>query len=196
MVSDRSMGYALGATDYLSKPIDRAKLSTVLRRYRCAKPPCPVLVVEDEDDIRELMVRMLKKEGWTVSEASNGLEALERVADNLPELILLDLIMPEMDGFEFLAELRKRPVWRRIPVVVVTAMDLADEDNERLRGSVARILRKGVHSHEQLLEEVWGSEISVTLRTIDTHLKRLREKLGEAGPLIETVRGVGYRFSD
>jgi PAS domain S-box-containing protein len=167
MVSDRSMGYALGATDYLSKPIDRAKLSAVLRRYRCAKPPCPVLVVEDEDDIRELMVRMLTKEGWAVSEASNGVEALERVSENLPELILLDLIMPEMDGFEFLAELRKRPVWRRIPVVVVTAMDLADEDNERLRGSVSRILRKGVHSHEQLLEEVHTAVYAAVQRQID-----------------------------
>ncbi|MBW2254947.1 MAG: response regulator [Deltaproteobacteria bacterium] len=167
MVSDRSMGYALGATDYLSKPIDRTKLSAVLRRYRCANPPCPVLVVEDEGDIRELMVRMLTKEGWAVSEAANGREALERVEENLPELILLDLLMPDMDGFEFLAELRMRPVWRRIPVVVVTAMDLTEEDNERLRGSVSRILRKGVHSHDQLLQEVHSAVHEAVQRQVD-----------------------------
>jgi len=154
MVADRSMGYALGATDYLSKPVDRAKLGAVLRRYRCAHPPCPVLVIEDDLAIRELMVRMLLKEGWAVAEASNGREGLEKVAENLPELILLDLTMPEMDGFEFLTELRKRPIWRRIPVIVVTAMDLGEEDQRRLEGSVARVLRKGVHAQEELLSEV------------------------------------------
>src|SRR5690606_16170787 len=164
MVADRSMGYALGATDYLSKPVDRNKLAAVLRRYRCARPPCPVLVVEDDGAIRELMVRMLGKEGWSVSEASNGLEALERVKENLPELILLDLMMPDMDGFEFLAELRKRPIWRRIPVIVVTAMDLSEEDQKRLDGSVARVLRKGAHLQEELLAEVQGAVSEAMLR--------------------------------
>ena len=164
MVSDRSMGYALGATDYLSKPVNRTRLAGVLRRYRCATPPCPVLVVEDDDATRELMVRMLQKEGWTVAEATNGRQALERVSENLPELILLDLTMPEMDGFDFVAELRKRPAWRRIPVVVVTAMELSEEDLRRLHGSVQSILHKGGSSQENLLVEVQEAVSSAVRR--------------------------------
>lgn len=162
MVSEAARGYALGATDYLTKPIERQALTKVLSRYRCANPPCPVLVVEDEDDIRTLLARSLKKEGWSVSTAENGVKALEAVAKNRPELILLDLMMPEMDGFQFLVELRGNPLWRGIPVVVLTAMDLAANDHERLTGYVERVLYKGSYDRETLLAHVRQAVINVT----------------------------------
>src|SRR5581483_7721281 len=101
------MGYALGAADYMTKPIDREHLSAILSRFRCAHPPCPVLVVEDDDASREMMKSMLEREGWRVAEARNGREALERLGENSPNVILLDLMMPEMDGFTFIHELKR-----------------------------------------------------------------------------------------
>jgi|GEM_PF-303391 len=154
MVDDKNFGYALGAAEYLTKPIDRGRLSALLSKYRCEAPRCSVLLVEDDVTTREMMRRMLEKEGWTVAEAENGREGLARMAESRPELILLDLMMPEMDGFEFLTELRQNTAWRTIPVVVVTAMDLTPEDRQRLNGSVTQILQKGAYSRDELLEEV------------------------------------------
>lgn len=97
---------------------------------------------------------MLHQEGWTVSEAKNGRVALERIAEHRPVLILLDLMMPEMDGFEFVTELRQHEEWQTIPIVIVTAKDLTPEDRLRLNGSVERILQKGAYRREELLQEV------------------------------------------
>lgn len=161
-LDEEQMGYALGATDFLTKPINRDYLSQLLKKYRCAHPPCPVLVVEDHSELRELMRRMLEQEGWTVAEAGNGREALERVAENRPELIVLDLMMPEMDGFSFLEELRRQAAWRSIPIVVVTAMDLTAEDRSRLNGYVQYIVQKGPRAREDLLQEL-GDRIAACL---------------------------------
>jgi CheY-like chemotaxis protein len=154
MIDDRRMGYALGATDYLTKPVDRDRLATVLQKYRCSKPPCPVLLVEDDSEIRTLIRRMLEKEGWNVHEASNGREGLRSLSGRRPRLVLLDLMMPEMDGFEFVLEMRKVESWRSIPVVVLTAKELTPADRDRLNGDVERILQKGAYDREELLREV------------------------------------------
>jgi CheY-like chemotaxis protein len=148
------MGYALGAADYLTKPIDWERLPATLRKYQQARPQAPVLVVEDDADLRELMRRALEKGGWAVIEAANGRVALERLVAQRPALILLDLMMPEMDGFQFLEEVRTHEEWRAIPIVVVTAKDLTEEDHRRLSASVTRVLQKGVHSREEVLREV------------------------------------------
>src|SRR5262249_16188995 len=154
IVDDKNLGYALGATDYLTKPIDWDRLAPVLHKYRCVHPPCTVFVVEDDGDTRDMLRRLLTKEGWAVSEAENGRVALERMAASQPELILLDLMMPEMDGFAFLEALRQQEAWRSIPVVVVTAKDLTPEDRQRLNGYVEQILQKGAYSREALLHEL------------------------------------------
>ena len=154
IVDDKNMGYALGASDYLTKPIDRERLIAILQQYRSAPPPFRVLVVEDEATTREMLRRTLEKEGWAVSEAENGRAALEQVAENPPGLILLDLMMPEMDGFQFMEELRKNEAWRSIPVVVVTAKDLTAEDHLRLNGYVEKILQKVAYNRKALLAEV------------------------------------------
>jgi len=154
MMDEKQMGYALGAADYLTKPIDWERLAVVLQRYECARPPCPVLVVEDDPVMREMLQRRLEKEGWKVIEAENGRVALERMAERQPDLILLDLMMPEMDGFQFLDEVRKHEEWRPIPVIVITAKELTPEDHQKLNGSVEKILQKGAYSREDLIREV------------------------------------------
>ena len=151
IVDDKNLGYTLGAADYLTKPIDRERLVTVLDKYR---RDLPVLVVDDDHTVRQLLRRMLEPEGYTVVEAENGRAALERLQDDVPAIILLDLMMPQMDGFEFLTELRRHEAWRAIPVVVVTAKDLSGEDRERLNGYVQKILQKGTHGRAELLAEV------------------------------------------
>jgi CheY-like chemotaxis protein len=151
IVDDKSLGYALGASDYLTKPIDRERLVTVLEKYR---RDLPVLVVDDDATVRQLLRRMLEPEGYTVVEAENGRAALERLREGPPALILLDLMMPEMDGFEFLTEFRRNEGWRTIPIVVITAKDLSREERERLNGYVQKILQKGAHGRAELLAEV------------------------------------------
>jgi CheY-like chemotaxis protein len=111
-------------------------------------------VVEDDAATRDVIRRTLEGDGWVVTEAENGRVALSSVATQVPDLILLDLMMPEMDGFEFVAELRRNEAWRRVPVVVVTAKDLTREDRERLDGYVRRIFQKGALSREELIREI------------------------------------------
>jgi len=154
IVDDKRMGYALGAAEYVTKPIDRERLAVLLQQYRCARPPCPVLVIEDDADTRQMLRRTLEREGWAVTEAANGRVALERVAACQPDLILLDLAMPEMDGFAFIEALRRQEAWQAIPVVVITAKDLTPADRQRLNGYVEQILQKGAYSREALLHMV------------------------------------------
>jgi CheY-like chemotaxis protein len=151
IVDDKNLGYALGAADYLTQPIERDRLVAVLERHR---RDLPVLVVDDDAGLRQLLRRMLEPEGYAVVEAENGRVALERLHDVSPSVILLDLMMPEMDGFEFVEEFRRHEAWRAIPIVVVTAKDLSHEDRERLNGHVQKILQKGTHGRDQLLAEV------------------------------------------
>jgi signal transduction histidine kinase/DNA-binding response OmpR family regulator len=154
IVDDKNMGFALGAADYFTKPIDWQRLSAVLRKHRKPAANQTVLVVEDDERTREMLHRTLQKEGWQIREAANGRLGLEQLAQGVPGLILLDLMMPEMDGFGFLQELRKRPNCAQVPVIVITAKDLTDEDRRRLSGDVARILGKDSTSREQLVAEV------------------------------------------
>jgi hypothetical protein len=154
VMDDREMGLTLGATDYLTKPVDRDRLVELMGTFYGDGPPGHVLVVEDDADTRELVRRTLEKEGWTVDEAENGRVGLERVAAAAPDLILLDLMMPEMDGFDFLEAVRERMPAERIPVVVVTAKELTDADRQRLAGRVETVVEKGGTSRDRLLEEV------------------------------------------
>jgi signal transduction histidine kinase/DNA-binding response OmpR family regulator len=153
VVVEEAAGVPLGATDYLTKPVQRERLVGLLRKH-CQDGTAPVLVVEDDADTREMLQRMLEREGFTVVEAADGRAGLDRVAEQRPSLILLDLLMPQMNGFEFLAELQTRPEWRSIPVVVVTAKDLTAEEHARLSGQVSEVLRKGNYTRERLLSEV------------------------------------------
>jgi len=154
IVDDKQMGFALGAADYFTKPIDFQRLHLVIEKYR--KPPGQqtVLVIEDDPSAREMLRRTLEKDGWAVAEAPNGRVGLERLAATAPALILLDLMMPEMDGFEFMDALRRDGQRPRVPVIVITAKDLTEEDRRRLNGGVERIIQKGATSPAEVLDQV------------------------------------------
>jgi len=223
-----------------------------------------ILVVDDEPDLLELVRVNLSQAGFEVETAETGRQALERARRSAPDLLILDLMLPDLSGTEVCRHLRADSALGEVPIIMLTAR--ADEvdrvvgleigaddyvtkpfspreltlrvravlrrrqpggpggsqvleraalrlDPERHRCFVEQteieltakefallrglMMRPGrVMTREQLLDDVWGTDIAVTTRTIDTHLKRLREKLGPASHLIETVRGVGYRFSE
>jgi two-component system phosphate regulon response regulator PhoB len=222
-----------------------------------------ILVVDDEPDLLELVRVNLVQAGFAVATAATGREALDSFRREVPHLVVLDLMLPDIPGTEVCRKIRSDPTGARIPVIMLTARGdevdrvvgfelgaddyvtkpfsprelvlrvravlrrqsqpndesdtleqgslrldstrhrcFVDDDEIELTAKEFDLLdylmrRPGrAMTRDQLIDAVWGSEITVTTRTIDTHLKRLREKLGDAGTTIETVRGVGYRFSD
>ena len=153
MATESEMSIALGAADFITKPIDRNRLDAVMTKFRPG-PSGHVLIVEDAPDNRAMLARLVGQAGWSVTEAVNGQVGLERFDERKPDLILLDLMMPVMDGFEFIVELRQRPDAGDVPVVVLTAKDITSEDRERLSGAVSRILQKGGIDRRALLGEM------------------------------------------
>jgi adenylate cyclase len=154
IADEKQKGFTLGAAGYLTKPVDRAQLAELLNRFKAPATTPRVLVVEDNLTDREMMRRLLVGEGWEVTIAVNGREALDRFDQDHTNLILLDLMMPEMDGFEFLAEIRKNPKFASTPVIVVTAADLSPADRRRLDGGVEHILQKAASSREDFLRQI------------------------------------------
>ncbi len=155
MVSDRGLAYRLGASEFMTKPIDRARLAEVVSRYRSdVNGESTALVVEDDAETRRMTRAMLERDGWKVDEAENGARALERIAEKRPDVILLDLMMPTMDGFELAATLHASDAWKLIPIVVLTAKDLTEDDRQRLTGSVEKIVQKGAYERRKLLDDV------------------------------------------
>jgi PAS domain S-box-containing protein len=159
IIENRQKGLALGASDYLTKPIDYKQLTRVLERYKPTGQadnltPPKVLVAEDDTATRELFETILQRQGWNVSVVENGRQALDAVKASPPDLILLDLMMPEMNGFQFISELRRIPEYEAIPIVVVTAIDLTEADQFRLKGQVESVLQKGAYSQEELLNHI------------------------------------------
>tara|TARA_B100001179_G_scaffold216400_1_gene187399 strand:- start:1216 stop:2202 length:987 start_codon:yes stop_codon:yes gene_type:complete len=154
IIDEKNLGYSLGASEYLTKPIDRDRLLAVLDNYRVEEGKKRVLVVEDDLATREIIRRIIERDHWILDEAENGIIGLQQVSQNPPDLILLDLMMPEMDGFEFIEHLRQNPDWKSIPTVVLTAKELTAQDRQRLSGSVESIIQKGSYTGEELLKEV------------------------------------------
>ena len=152
IVDDKNKGYTLGASDYMTKPIDRQRLLAALRKL--VPNPSGVLVVDGDAVAREMLRRMLEKEGFEVVEAENRRAALASLSESLPSLILLDIAAPETDGFRLAEELRKHRVWSSIPIAVVTTGELGPDDRKRLEGSAKTILRKQEHDSETWLAEV------------------------------------------
>jgi CheY-like chemotaxis protein len=157
MLDDRNLGFALGASEYLTKPVDATRLVSVLRRHAPDADdaaPGHALIVDDDELSRTMLRRALEQSGWAVEEAADGRAALERLTERIPQLVLLDLMMPEMDGFEVAARMQAEPRWQEIPVVVVTARDLTLEDRQRLGGAADFIIQKGGFRRDVLLEHV------------------------------------------
>src|SRR5262245_1603772 len=143
VLNERGMAIPLGAADFMTKPVDRQRLTALLREHCPASSDASILVVEDDLPTRETLCRMLTGMGNVAHAAVNGRSALDWLDSHpAPSLILLDLMMPEMDGFEFLRELRKGPAFAEIPVIVVTAKELTAEDFGVLSGQAERIIAK------------------------------------------------------
>jgi CheY-like chemotaxis protein len=154
MVDDRNVGFSLGAVDFINKPIDRDRLLSVLATH-CVRPERQprALIIDDDPGNRDVLRRILAKEAWDVAEAENGAVGLEKLAESEPDIILLDLMMPVMDGFEFLERVRGNEDWRGVPVIVVTAKTLSEDERRALDGRVGQLIQKGDHL-EAVLESM------------------------------------------
>jgi GAF domain-containing protein/DNA-binding response OmpR family regulator len=154
ILDEQRRAASLGAAGYLTKPIDRELLRGLMGRFRASARPTRVLLVEDDADQRERVSGWLEGQQWVVQEAANGREALAHLQTDQPDVILLDLMMPEMDGFAVVAALQKEPNWRDIPVIVITARDLDGKDRERLNSGVQSVLVKEAFRPGELVERI------------------------------------------
>ena len=154
IMHEPSLAFSLGASAYLSKPVNKSQLMSVVADVLGSKLTPTILVVDDEPSVRETARRFLERNGCAVAEAANGKIGLEHALATPPDLILLDLMMPEMDGFDFLERFRSEDRGRTVPVVVMTAKELTTEDRSRLNGRVEAILqRSGDVTAEDLLDD-------------------------------------------
>jgi signal transduction histidine kinase/CheY-like chemotaxis protein len=144
-----------GATEILSKPLDWDRFVTVFKKFQAKPSDFSIMIVEDDAINREAMMRILNKGGWKVFEASDGPSAFKLLNEQtLPDMILLDLILPSMNGFEFITRLRQNPTWRHIPIIINSAKELTMEEKGRLQGDVVKIFKKGDVTCGELLCEV------------------------------------------
>jgi CheY-like chemotaxis protein len=154
-LNERGLAIPLGAADYMTKPVDKQRLAAILREH-CADLNASILVLEDDAPTREMICRAIAGLGYASHAVVNGRDGLAWLGNHaVPSLILLDLMMPEMDGFEFLRELRLRPGLVDVPVIVVTAKDLTDEHLRLLSSQTERIIAK---------DEAYLSELRAALR--------------------------------
>jgi signal transduction histidine kinase/CheY-like chemotaxis protein/HAMP domain-containing protein len=156
MLGDRDMGLALGAADHLTKPIAPSALIRVLTRLRVSNGATDILVVDDDAGTRDVLRRTLVREGWTVREAGNGADGLAQLAAAKPAVVLLDLMMPEMNGFEMLRTMRENETWHDVPVVIITSKDLGRDELDWLRGNTIEVFQKGAYGRAELVAALRG----------------------------------------
>lgn len=154
ITDDRKLGFSLGASEFLTKPVDHKELRECVAKHLCGPQPGNLLVVEDDAATRKFIRRALEGDGWVTFEADNGRHGMDIIAEARPQVIILDLLMPEMDGFDFLAELKQNRKWQKVPVIVLTAKTLTAADHARLEGNVEGILQKGEQSTRELLDQL------------------------------------------
>ena len=147
----QKMAKDFGVVDFLSKPINWKMLSSMLVKYKTTMENKHILVVDDDKTTRIILRKMLEKDGWRVAEAEHGKEAIQYIDNDKPELILLDLLMPVMDGFELLNILKDNNLYRDIPVIVITSKDLTEEDYAFLTENVDRVIQKGKYTRKELI---------------------------------------------
>ena len=152
IIDNKELGYRLGADEYLIKPVDRDSLCRALQRYEGRGKE--VLVTDDDPDVIDLTRQLLEEDGWTVRAASNGQEALDAMAEKMPDVMLLDLMMPVMDGFETLRRVRDNPGTKNLPIIVITAKDLGADEVENLRANASRVIEKDGLDRGRILREL------------------------------------------
>ncbi|WP_455204275.1 response regulator, partial [Kaarinaea lacus] len=154
IMEDKNIGYALGAIDYLPKPVDVNRLFALVSKCVRYKDIAPVLIIEEDETLRRNIVHLLDEEGWQVVEAKNTADAIAIIERQIPSLIIHDLIMKGMDGYEFLTVLRNNAQWRAIPHITISSMDLNQNDHMRLKDSVAKVLDHAENNCSQTMDEV------------------------------------------
>jgi len=163
MLDEKEAGMTLGASEYLTKPIDRQRLAEALRKVVPNKGCPTILLLEDDPDQRKIMVREFERENCQVTQAENGKIGLEKMKKHQFDLIISDLMMPEMDGFEFLEAVRLNEKWRKTPVIVVTAKELTDDDKSRLQGWVEDVIDKGDFTTPEKLMETLTERLEAAI---------------------------------
>jgi CheY-like chemotaxis protein len=170
IIDNKPLAVSLGAIDIIAKPTDPTRLLSLAKQY-CKSSDAYLLVVDDNEDFAMAIERLLKDDGFTVKVAQNGKRALEMLNSSKPALILLDLVMPEMDGFGVVRELQQNPAWRNIPVVILSGKDLTETEWKQLNSYISDFVKKGSISHVELrqtIRKVLGqekSEASVEAKT-------------------------------
>jgi len=145
----------IGVVDFLNKPINWEKLNKLLEKYTFPKKDKKyILVVDDDLTTRTILSKMLKKDGWNVKKAQNGKIAIDKLIANKPELILLDLMMPVMDGFEFIKIVKRKASWKHIPIIVITSKDLTEDDFYFLSKKVDSVIQKGKYTRKELIKKI------------------------------------------
>jgi PAS domain S-box-containing protein len=167
IIDNRNLGFAVGAQDFLIKPVNPDVLVKLLDRYMQNSSAMNILIVDDDQKQRDMISRILSKGKWNVQTADNGKSAITLLSQLIPDLIILDLMMPTMDGYEFLQIIKEREEWSHIPILILTSMDLSKNDFERLSGSVADVLQKGLFDPRQLIKIVHRfSQIPLTQKSV------------------------------
>jgi len=157
IVDDQDMGFRLGAVDYLVKPLEREAILDALARIAPPRTPPEVaqlLVVDDDPQVCDLVSQLLEDEPYAITSAQDGMVALQAIGKQRPDVVLLDLLMPEMDGFEVIQHLCHHPQLSGIPVIVLTAKELTPAEVAQLQRCTSRILQKSGLQRETLLREL------------------------------------------
>ena len=152
--SDVEAGLTIGAADFLAKPIDTPSFQKTLARHLPRPGEGQILLVEDDPNLRDIMSRTIAEQGYQVIVAENGKRALDLLAKHSPQLILLDIMMPVMDGFQFLHQLRRHPEWNPLPIVVLTAKTLTAEEREFLMAHTENVIQKRDRLRDDLLASI------------------------------------------
>lgn len=163
IMDEKDKGFAMGANEYIVKPFDQRQLELALSKYITKLNTGTVLIVDDDSNTVLLLKTFFEKFKWNILEAENGIGALNYLSRIKPDLIILDLVMPYMDGFELIDILRRSPVWKDIPIVINTGKDLNQEDLNRLNGSVFKILQKSDYTTDSLFSEIHKMLENITL---------------------------------
>ncbi len=154
MVADRNMGFALGASDYLMKPVDQNQLRNSVNKYRKEKLFDSVLIVEDDLSVRERLCHQLKKEGIEPLIAENGVQALKILGEQRVSLIITDLMMPEMDGLTLIERVQRHPLWKDVPIIVMTAKDLSVDERQALNCIAQMVVEKHSMPFSDLIQHI------------------------------------------
>ena len=163
MIDNKDLGYALGATDYLVKPIDRETLIKTLSEFTLTtkrkKRQVNILLIDDEEITHEMIAKILEPAGFNLLHAYTGDEGLKLAIEYKPDLILLDLIMPDVNGFEVAENIKKHPVSSQIPIFIITSKDLTVEERMRLSNNIDRVIGKRIFSSEELTRSIRELEL-------------------------------------